>query len=100
MGRSSTATHGKTSATLAFRRSVTLLFVGLRIFIGTQRSPYMGATTRPTIMSLGAEWKEVGSMMTELPGHTGALLGNFPHTRYSWSKGDSLSQSHSANLVR
>lgn len=43
----------------------------------------MGVTTRPTIMPLGAEREEVGSTMTEHPGDTGALLGNFPHTRYS-----------------
>lgn len=37
----------------------------------------MGATTRLTMMSLGAEREEVGSTMIVLPGDTEALLGNF-----------------------
>lgn len=78
ISRSSTAIDRKTSATFAFLRGTTGLKVQFRIFNGTHRSPHMGATNPPTMMSLVAEWEELGSTMIVLPGETGALPGS-PH---------------------
>ncbi len=78
--KSSTVTHGDTSANLQFLLRVIYLSETLVTFTGTQRSPHNGVTTRPIVMSRDTDLEVVGSTTTVLPGDMGTFFGNFPQT--------------------
>ncbi|KAJ8381187.1 hypothetical protein SKAU_G00019650 [Synaphobranchus kaupii] len=48
--------------------------------MGTHRSPHMGVTTLPIMISRGMHLDAVGSTTMVLPGDIGTLLGSLPHT--------------------
>lgn len=79
---SSSATHGKTSASLVLclTKTCIVLYSVLIYFSGTHLSPHEGVSTLNIRTPL--EQLDVNSIITALPGDTTVDLVNMPHIKY------------------